>query len=40
MERYHNFEEQKSNTFYLGKNPVYTVMDYNFIIDLNIFFKH
>lgn len=24
MERYHNFEEQKSNTFYLGKNPVYT----------------
>lgn len=37
MERYHNFEKQKYYIFYLGKNSVYTVMDYNFIIDLNIY---
>lgn len=37
METYHNFEKQNSSAFYLGQNPVFTVMDYNFIIDLSIF---
>lgn len=37
MERY-DFVKQKSSTFYLVENSVYTVMDCNFIIDLNVIF--